>query len=78
MVKWDTPHGEMGTSQKAKWDTPNGEMGHNKRRFGASGVWITRWSNKGKLKNGRADSRLILRFCVFVNKMNKGGTLLLI
>ena len=72
MVKWDTPKGEMGhpkwrngIPQMAKWDTPKGEMGHNKSRFGASGVWITRWSNKGKLKNGRADSRLIFSFLCF-------------
>ena len=51
--------------QKVKWDTIKGEMGHNKSRFGASGVWITRWSNKGKLKNGRADSRLIFAFLCF-------------
>jgi hypothetical protein len=59
------PKWRNGISQKVKWDTPNGEMGHNKRRFGTLGVWITRWSNKGKLKNGRADSRLIFAFLCF-------------
>ena len=71
-AKWDIPNGEMGypkrrngIPQMAKWDIPKGEMGHNNRRFGTSGVWITRWSNKGKLKNGRADSRLIFAFLCF-------------
>ena len=78
-AKWDTPNGEMGhpkrrngISQKAKWDTPNGEMGHPKRqngtsqrRFGGIGAWITRWINKGRLKNGRADSRFVFAFLCF-------------
>ena len=41
------------------------------------GAWKTRWSNKEKLKNGRADSR----FCIFVflqTQNGKGGLIHLI
>lgn len=41
------------------------------------GAWITRWNNKGRLKNGRADSHFVF-LCFCKRKTARGGLIHLI